>query len=228
MPIIPPTCRAVLFDAVGTLLHPEPSAGAVYAEAGRQFGSRLAGEVIAARFRRAFGRQEELDGAAGHRTDETRELARWRAIVAEVLDDVNERESCFHHLYQHFARPAAWRVDAAAGPVLESLQARGLALGFASNFDHRLRDVVTGLPELTPLRHLIISSEIGWRKPAVEFFQAICRTVGHHPSEVLIVGDDLANDYDGARNAGLPAVLLDATGRSSHAGAIACLSELLR
>ena len=34
MHYIPPTIRAVFFDAVGTLLHPDPSAADAYAAAG--------------------------------------------------------------------------------------------------------------------------------------------------------------------------------------------------
>src|SRR5437660_2707613 len=54
---IPPVVRAVFFDAVGTLLHPEPPAGAVYAVLGRRFGSRLDPGAVAGRFRTAFRRQ---------------------------------------------------------------------------------------------------------------------------------------------------------------------------
>src|SRR5207302_1039003 len=48
--------RAVFFDAVGTLIHPEPPAGAVYAEVGRRHGSRLTAAEIARRFAAAFRR----------------------------------------------------------------------------------------------------------------------------------------------------------------------------
>src|SRR4051794_29016008 len=41
---VPPQIRAVVFDAVGTLIHPEPSAAAVYTAFGRQFGSCLGRE----------------------------------------------------------------------------------------------------------------------------------------------------------------------------------------
>ncbi len=95
----------VFFDAVGTLLHPEPSAPMVYASVGRQFGSRLEESVINDRFRAAFRRQEEADYAGGLRTDEEREVARWRAIVGEVLDDVSDGEACFQALYAHSHGP---------------------------------------------------------------------------------------------------------------------------
>jgi putative hydrolase of the HAD superfamily len=177
-PLVPPGTRAVFFDAVGTLIHPEPPAPAVYAEAARRFGSRLDLPSIAARFHTAFCRQEELDHAGGLRTDEAREVARWRAIVAEVLDDVTDPEGCFAFLYAHFARPTAWRCDPEAAAVVAALASRGYRLGIASNFDARLRQVAAGLPGLAPIEFLVISSEVGWRKPAPEFFHQMCALRG--------------------------------------------------
>jgi putative hydrolase of the HAD superfamily len=115
-------------------------------------------------------------------------------------------------LWDHFARPAAWRYLPGAGAVLAELARRGYALGVASNFDRRLRSVVAGLPELAPVRHIVISAEVGWRKPAPAFFAALTAAVGGRPDEVLLVGDDFANDYAGATAAGLRAVLLDPAG----------------
>jgi putative hydrolase of the HAD superfamily len=206
--MIPPDVRAVFFDAVGTLIHPEPSAAAVYAAMARSLGSRLTEAGISARFRTAFARQEALDRADGWRTSEERERRRWRQIVAEVLPDVCDGERCFRELFTHFGRPQAWRCDPEAAGVLAELDRRGYVLGMASNYDARLHAVAAGFPELRPLRHVVISSEVGWRKPAPEFFRAICARLGLAPAEVLYVGDDRANDYEGARAAGLRAVLV--------------------
>jgi putative hydrolase of the HAD superfamily len=207
--LILPGVAAVFFDAVGTLLHPEPSAADVYAAAGRRFGSRLGPAPVAARFRAAFRRQEERDRAGGLRTGEAREVARWRAIVGEVLDDVADPEACFQALYAHFARADAWRCDLEAEVTLRDLAARGYRLGVASNFDERLRGLVAALPALRPVRHVVISSEVGWRKPAPAFFEEMCRQAGLPAAQVLLVGDDVVNDYQGARAAGLHALLLD-------------------
>lgn len=204
--------RAVFFDAVGTVIHPEPSAGAVYAEVGRRFGSQLDANEVRRRFGRAFAEQEAVDAGNGHRTSEAREVDRWRQIVAQVLDDVTDRERCFAALYDHFAKPSAWRVEDGAGEVLTALRQRWYAVGLASNFDHRLRGVVDGLLPLEGA-HLLISSEVGWKKPAPEFFARLCAVVGLEPGQVLFVGDDVANDYDGARHAGLQALLFDTSGR---------------
>lgn len=212
MPLPIPFPPVVFFDAVGTLIHPDPPAPMVYAAAGRRFGSRLDEATIAARFRAAFRRQEEVDRASNLRTDEAREVARWRAIVGEVLDDISDTETCFQVLYAHFAQPSAWRCQPESATVLAALAKRGHVLGIASNFDHRLRGLVENMPALRPVRHLVISSEIGWRKPGPEFFAAMCRQADSPPEQVLYVGDDLVNDYQGARNAGVRAVLLAAHG----------------
>lgn len=217
----------VFFDAVGTLLHPDPPAPVVYAEVGRRFGSLHDPATIPARFRAAFLRQEGVDRAAGLRTNEDREAARWREIVGEVLDDVADPEGCFRELYDHFARPTAWRADPEAAPVLADLARRGYRLGVASNFDRRLHAVLAGIPALARLAERVISSEAGWRKPAPEFFALLCERAGLPPEQVLLVGDDRGNDYDGARAAGLAAVLLDPAGRDRSAVRVTRLGELL-
>ena len=101
--LVPPAARAVVFDAVGTLIHPDPPAAVVYSEVGKVFGSRLALDEIADRFRRAFAQQEEIDRVAGLHTSEEREVRRWRQIVRQVLDDVSDFESCFQQLFNHFS-----------------------------------------------------------------------------------------------------------------------------
>lgn len=205
--------RAVFFDAVGTLLFPEPPAAAVYAQVGRRFGSRYDEEAVAQRFRSAFAAEEAADRAAGLRTSEAREVERWRRIVAAVLDDVTDAEGCFRVLYDHFARPAGWRCNPDAPALLRRLADRGLAPGVASNYDRRLRPVLAGFAELAPLTTVVISSEVGWRKPAPEFFAALCRAVALPPEQVLLVGDDYDNDFEGARATGLRPLLLDPAGR---------------
>ncbi|MBM4069847.1 MAG: HAD-IA family hydrolase [Planctomycetes bacterium] len=206
--MIPAEVQAIFFDAVGTLLFPEPSAAAIYAEVGRRHGSRLTVNEIRLRFAAAFAREEAADLAGGLRTSEERERQRWQNIVAAVLDDAADPDACFRDLYEHFARPAAWRVDPSAGHVLRQLQDRGYRLGMASNFDRRLREVVAGLPELEPLTWLVISSEIGWRKPSPEFFAAVCRTADALPQRILLVGDDPVNDVQGALAASMHALMI--------------------
>jgi len=206
---IPDEVRAVVFDAVGTLLHPEPAAAEVYARIGRRFGSRLSVASIRTRFGEAFAGEEAIDVAGRLRTSEERERQRWRTIVAQVLDDVSDGEVCFEALYEHFSRPESWRCEPDTETVLAALAERDYQLGLASNYDRRLRRVADGTPALRFFGHLTVSSEVGWRKPAAEFFAAIGQSFGLKSAEILYVGDDRVNDYDGALAAGMWAVLYD-------------------
>jgi putative hydrolase of the HAD superfamily len=218
--------RAVAFDAVGTLIHPNPGAGEVYAAAARRHGSRLTFDEIRTRFIAAFAEQERLDILHHLVTSEDRERRRWQAIVAQVLDDVRDPAACFAELYDHFAQPAAWRCEPGTSQLLKRLHDAGFALAIASNYDHRLRAVIAGLPELTCISTIVISSEVGWRKPAPAFFSHFAASLGQAPGCVLYVGDDLVNDFEGARQAGLQALLFDPRGRCPGAARIGNLAEL--
>jgi putative hydrolase of the HAD superfamily len=225
---IPPGVRAVFFDAVGTLLHPHPPAAEVYAAVGRWHGSALPGGEITRRFAAAFRAEEEYDARDQHRTSEERERQRWRRIVAAVLE-VNDPERCFAELYEHFARPASWRCESGTEQILARLRQSGFVVGLASNFDHRLRGLVAGLPELAAVRHVAISSEVGWKKPAPAFFAALTALTGLRAEQILLVGDDFDNDFRGARQAGMHALLFDPRRRHPPADVehITALSELL-
>jgi putative hydrolase of the HAD superfamily len=209
--------RWLAFDAVGTLIAPEPSVAEAYWSIGRQFGSQLPVEEVGRRFARVFRETEQNDcapesGSARFITSEDREEARWREIVARVLDDVSDRETCFRELHAHFARPAAWRCFDDVAPALARLAGSGYRLAFASNFDGRLDTVRAGMPELRQIEQCVVSARAGVRKPSPEFYRALCATLRAEPVEVLMVGDDWINDIVGAREAGLPAVLLDRRG----------------
>jgi putative hydrolase of the HAD superfamily len=95
----------------------------------------------------------------------------------------------------------------------------------ASNYDRRLRSVAAGLPALRPIAHLVISSEVGWRKPAGLFFKALCLEIGDEPGHILHVGDDRTNDYEPARLAGLHALLFDSKAQE-HSSAVLRIGRL--
>jgi putative hydrolase of the HAD superfamily len=209
---------AIVLDAVGTLIHPYPPAPLIYAQAGKQFGSRYDAATIQIRFREAFHQEEEVDRRLGWRTSEGREIERWRHIVTQVLDDVSDPEACFRILFEHFRQPDAWHCDPSTREVLEKLAERSFVLAMASNYDSRLHSVVAGKPELTQIKHVIISSEVGWRKPARQFFGWVARSVGLSAEQILFVGDDRVNDVEGAEAAGMHAVWFDSKGSSESHG----------
>ena len=214
MPRIPPQARAVLFDAVGTLLHPEPPAPVAYARTAARYGLDLSPAEVRGRFVAAYRDEEAADAGGEWLTSEARERERWHRIVTRTLAGVSDPDAVYASLFDHFAKPSAWRLDPGVERALNALRHRGLLLGVGSNYDERLWPVLSGFPELRPLLdRVFISAAVGVRKPGAGFFRAAVATVACAPAGVLFVGDDLENDYAGATAAGLPALLLDPDGR---------------
>jgi putative hydrolase of the HAD superfamily len=204
----------VVLDAVGTLICPSPSVAEAYTAAARRQGVALATEDVRARFQASFQSDEIHAGSGLLSTDELTEWRRWRRIVMRVLPEVADPERAFFELWDHFSRPDSWSTFPEVATALRELSALGVSICVGSNFDARLRGVVRGLPELAEWADsLVISSEVGYRKPHPSFFHAACARLGLPPEKVLCVGDDVENDVRGAINAGLRGVLLD---RAAH------------
>lgn len=218
--------KAVFFDAVGTVLFPEPGVSATYTRLANRHGANLSEEIVRARLMPAYIKQEKIDGQNGWTTSEERERSRWSEIIAEVLPEADV-DACFRDLWDHYSTPAAWSVPDHAGDVFSALAQRGLIVGLASNFDARLEPLSACYPALAPLRErLVISSVVGHRKPGKRFFDEVIRLAGVAPEAILYVGDDQRNDYEGARQAGMEAVLLAPNGADPGIRAIRSLNEL--
>lgn len=215
--------RWIVFDAVGTLISPNPPAAEAYHAAALRHGSRLPLAEIRRRFTRAFGNAEARDD--GFVTSETIEHERWRRIVSEVIDDIGDPDSCFEDLFRHFARNESWKCFPDVEPTLAELRRQGLRLAIASNFDSRLHSLCDGLPELAGIQIRLTSAEMGVRKPSPRFYAGVLRRLGCGAGEALMVGDDEVNDVAAARSAGLAAVLLSRD--TPRAGALGSLTELV-
>ena len=78
----------------------------------------------------------------------------------------------------------------------------GATVALASNFDERLLAIAGAIEPLSWVPHVFASSEIGWRKPAPEFFRVLEERLGCRPEETLLVGDDPDLDVRAALRAG--------------------------
>lgn len=112
-------------------------------------------------------------------------------------------------------------VDSRALPVLGALRQRGLRLGLLSNAPyppHTMRRMMEGQGIAQRFDEIVLSSEIGWRKPAPEAFAALLARLDIPADRAWFIGDELEADIEGARAAGMTALLapgarLEAGGR---------------
>jgi|SRR5678815_4725898 putative hydrolase of the HAD superfamily len=196
--IIPSTIRAVLFDAVGTLIYPDPPVAEVYCREGQKLGSRYTATEIGPRFRTAIARHHQ-----GGTTSEELERERWRRIVYDVIDDVDDpSHQLLTSLWKHFGAASSWRLYGDVAPLWHELISRGYLLGIASNFDSRLRAICLGHPPLDRCQHIFVSSEIGYPKPELQFYRAVEDHLSLPAEQILLIGDDYAADVSGPQEAG--------------------------
>jgi HAD superfamily hydrolase (TIGR01509 family) len=88
--------------------------------------------------------------------------------------------------------------------VLDSLRARA-RLGLCSNFSHAptARAILARAGLGARLDAVVISHDVGLRKPRREVFEAVLAGLGSAPEETLHVGDNLAADVAGAGALGM-------------------------
>lgn len=215
-----PVAKAILFDAVGTLLEADPPVAIAYRDAARSLGIELATSEVKSRLAAAMRRDRTVGftgtGAAALQlppTSEAIEHARWQRVVAEVFETSCElTEELFTKLWQHFADPASWRLAADARQVIETLVALQSdsrpVIGLASNFDARLLPLCQALAPLEKLAPIFISSQCGYPKPDPRFFRHVEQHLGCRSDEVVLVGDDFYCDAVGAASAGWQVIWL--------------------
>lgn len=204
----------IVFDAVGTLLVPREAVAATYQAVGQAHGSVLTEAEVGRRFQRAFADSEGLvfhsDGTItqGLATSEDAESRRWRWVVGQVFDDLaaDQQTRVFEVLWQHYTQPAAWRLLPDVEETLAEVQKMGFRLAIGSNFDARFEGLQRGFAALRPIERVAVSSRLGWRKPAPEFYAKVAELCGSRPDELCMVGDHWEHDVQAARAAGWHAV----------------------
>lgn len=196
--------KAILFDAVGTLIYCEPSVAETYHRYGIKHGSNRLVEEIGERFSTAFKSM-----AIASQTSRAMERRRWSEIVAAVFDDVPGADGeLFDDLWNHFAASKNWRTFDEVPHVLNTLSERGYLLGVASNFDERLTAIMKRLCPQVPGERIFHSADVGWAKPDKRFYATIEELLGVESGSILMIGDHWKNDFAGPLAAGWAAIEL--------------------
>ncbi len=218
--------KAVLLDAGLTLLRAAPSLGGVYARVTRRFGREVAEadfERVADAAFHAQAAEHRALGEAGLRTSDDHERASWNAHARRVMEGLPgmrgiDFDAWFEDLYGEFGSAAAWEPYDDTLPALAALRDRGLRLAVVSNWDSRLRPILEERKLRPWFDAVVISAEVGWRKPHPAIFERALGLLGCAPGDALHCGDSVGDDVEGARAAGIRPVLLDRHGTRSVPG----------
>ncbi len=205
--------RACVFDAGGTLIHPDwPRLARLAADVtGREFGE---GELRRALGVVLKGVGDEMRKTAAPAHDETQSHWLFRRVFASLgLDDaacdcVAGRLDAAHDERHLWCGP-----DADAPRVLEELKREGLLLAVISNTeDGRIQEALETAGLASHFDLLVDSHVVGFRKPDPAVFRLTLERLGVEASDAAFVGDSYAHDALAARAVGMRAILLDPFG----------------
>jgi HAD superfamily hydrolase (TIGR01509 family) len=221
--------RACVFDAGGTLIHPDwPRLAALALEtAGRAFDAE--------EMRRAFCEMLKCVGGqtqGGRVIDQTERHWTFRAMYGGLGLDEAACESIVHGIDRAHAERHVWCLpDPEASRVLEELRREGLLLAVISNTeDGRIRDALEAAGLASHFDLLIDSHLVGCKKPDPAIFRLALEGLGVEAHEAAFVGDSYAHDALAARAVGMRAILLDPLGLhpESVCPRVGSLADLIR
>jgi putative hydrolase of the HAD superfamily len=200
--------RAVLLDALGTLVELQPPAPRLrerLAEAGFEVSEEQAAAGFGAEIAYYLG--HHMEGSDRQRLDDLRDrcaTAMMEALVLPGLDHATARGAMLGALeFEPFPD---------AEPTLRALRDSGLRLVVTSNWDCSLSDWLGPIGLLELVDDVVTSAVVGLAKPDPAPFHRALEIAGVDAAEAVHVGDSPENDVAGARAAGIRAVLLSRAG----------------
>ena len=211
----------MLLDALGTLVYLEPPAPRL-----RDALRELAGvEVTLDEAERAF--RAEISHYLAHHTEggDGPGLDRLRDDCAEVMRSALPSPPPGHAVIREAMLAAlSFVAFEDAAPALRELRGRGLRLVVVSNWDCSLPEWLEGAGLGSLLDGTASSAAAGEPKPAPAAFLAGLELAGVTAGEAMHVGDSPEADIEGARAAGIRAVLLTRDGEAP--GGVESVSSL--
>lgn len=194
--------RAVSLDAAGTLIEPHPSVGDVYAEVAADEGlGSWEPSLLEGRFRSAWSARGHFDFS---RTSWNRLVNQvWSGLVPESVP-----HAFFDALWNRFTEARAWRVYPDVIPCLSTLRTQGWPIVVVSNWDERLHAVFANLDLTHRVDVVLPSVEAPAPKPDPRIFGIAACRLGVEPRELLHVGDNESEDFQGICKAGGQGILI--------------------
>ena len=226
----------VFFDVAGTLIRVRDGVGQQYARVAARFDVVADPTSLEREFPRAFRAAPPM-AFPGAPPEQVPGLERevWRGIVHDVFAGAGRLEAFapgafdayFDAVYRHFEDVATWDVYPDVRPALAVLRSLGCPLGIISNFDSRVLGILEGLDLAAPFASMTLSSQVGATKPDPRIFAHALARHRVQPAEAVHVGDSPSHDGEGARAAGLRAVLIDRAGRHADRPGLARVESLV-
>jgi putative hydrolase of the HAD superfamily len=199
----------VLLDALGTLVELEPPAPRLREQLRQRFGlsvseteahRAIAAEMVYYRAHLNEGRDPVSLTGLRQRCAEV--------LWAELPGGERAKAPDTELLVEALMSSLSFRAFNDAPGALTALRELGLILIVVSNWDSSLSAVLDRVGLSSRLHGVVTSAQVGARKPQRAMFERALELAGTSADEAVHVGDNLTEDVEGARAAGIEAVLV--------------------
>jgi putative hydrolase of the HAD superfamily len=209
---------AVFFDVDFTLIYPGPM---FRGDGYQRFCARYGMSIDPSVFDQAvLDASFVLDEAQDHIYDPRIFIRYTKQIIERMGGHGPKLDACAREIYEEWAACQHFSLYDDVAPALRTLAARGLRLGLISNTHRSLTSFQSHFELEGVIAAAISSSQHGYMKPHPSIFEAAMKLLDVAPSEAMMVGDSMKQDIDGARRAGMHAVLVNRSVEAPTVGQI--------
>ncbi len=204
--------EGLTLDVGHTLLFPDPPLGEMYACKLVGLGVHVAPDWVEQNFPRAWAAARDAQDGLVYGTTHAEGLAFWLEVNRRLFPpdklSAEDLNTFVVDLYDSYARAANWRVTPALDRLLAFCQELAIPVALLSNWDQRLRGLLTELDLVDRFQALVISAEIGIEKPDPDIFAHALHQLGTAAAGTLHVGDSWREDILGAHAVGMKTLWL--------------------
>jgi putative hydrolase of the HAD superfamily len=206
-----PEIRAVVFDCYSTLIDIKTNEQkdeifnhlSLYL---RYYGAKVDAEELKAALE--LEKQQYLQSKDERYPEVDLEIVFNNILKKEGLDSSFLAESCCKLLRVLSCERLQLFPDSL--PVLERMRKNGYPIAVVSDAQKVFCLQEGEMLGLTPFfGHVVMSTNLGFRKPDPRIFAIACTLLATPPAEAVYVGNDLETDVKGAQGIGMKAILLD-------------------
>jgi putative hydrolase of the HAD superfamily len=223
LPVMTPrTSPIVLFDAFGTLVEMEPPAPVLAREL-RDAGYPADPARVADALRQEIAHYRARMHVGADHAGLQALRAECGAVLAGALGPGAPGPD---EATTMLLRSLRFRLHPDAHAALDALAAQGVRMGVVSNWDCAQPHHLARLGVAERFEVIAASAAVGAAKPDPAIFLHAVRALGAQPGDALHVGDRRVEDYEGARAAGLSALLLSRDGEARGPDVVRSLREV--
>ena len=154
----------------------------------------------------------------------------WKGLIDSFLFRLAgvriNSEEIYELIFAKFDDPNNWVVDPTFYDLLKFLNQNKIGLGIISNWDLRLRALLTNMNLIQHFEHVIVSAEFGYEKPSPKIFEEAVRLTGLSHESHFYVGDKLEYDYYPPKKLGWTSFWISKE-ENSGVRTVSCLGDLI-